>query len=278
MKIVKNSLLLAALSMGTLSAADVIATVNGHDITKEDANRYMMVTGSPKKYADITPQEQTQITDRLVERELFVETATKSGVDKDPEYIEMLKTTKDDLMVNQWMKKQFDESVVSDSDAKTYYEKNKEKYKTPEQVRASHILVKSESNATEIINELKPLHGDDLKKKFAELAKSKSTGPSGKNGGDLGYFGKTQMVKPFSDAAFALKVGEITQKPVKTQFGYHIIYLADKKPASTKSFEEVKPQILATLKQDQFRKNIEKKLKELKSSAKIEIKTPKSKK
>jgi len=278
MKIVKNSLLLAALSMGTLSAADVIATVNGHDITKEDANRYMMVTGSPKKYADITPQEQTQITDRLVERELFVETATKSGVDKDPEYIEMLKTTKDDLMVNQWMKKQFDESVVSDSDAKTYYEKNKEKYKTPEQVRASHILVKSESNATEIINELKPLHGDDLKKKFAELAKSKSTGPSGKNGGDLGYFGKTQMVKPFSDAAFALKVGEITQKPVKTQFGYHIIYLTDKKPASTKSFEEVKPQILATLKQDQFRKNIEKKLKELKGSAKIEIKTPKSKK
>ena len=174
------------------------------------------------------------------------------------------------------MKKQFDETVVSNSDAKAYYEKNIKKYKMPEQVKASHILVKTESNATAIINELKPLHGDALKKKFAELAKSKSTGPSGKNGGDLGYFGKTQMVKPFSDAAFALKVGEITPKPVKTQFGYHIIYVSEKKPASTKSFEAVKDQLIATLKQEQFRSNIEKKLKELKSSAKIEIKTPKS--
>jgi peptidyl-prolyl cis-trans isomerase C len=91
------------------------------------------------------------------------------------------------------------------------------------QVRASHILVNSEGEAMDVLNQLK--NG----KNFAELAKGRSTCPSGKNGGDLGFFKRGQMAKPFEDAAFSLGKGQTTQKPVKTKFGYHIIKVTDTK-------------------------------------------------
>jgi len=105
---------------------------------------------------------------------------------------------------------------------------------------ARHILVKTEEEAKKIIEALKGLKGEALKKKFIELAKSKSTGPSGPQGGDLGTFTKGQMVPEFSKAVWALKPGEITTAPVKTQFGYHVIYLEDKKEAQPTPYEKVK--------------------------------------
>ncbi len=101
------------------------------------------------------------------------------------------------------------------------------------------------------------------------MAKSKSIGPSGKNGGDLGYFGKGQMVPAFQDAAFALKKGEITTKPVKTQFGYHVIYLEDKKPEGIAPFEKVKDKIIAQMRQEQFNKRIKEAIDKAKEKAKI---------
>lgn len=271
MKIIKNSIAIVAISMCGLSAGETLAVVNGHDITTEDANTYLQATGAPQTFEQATDANKENIINRLVERELFVEAAQKSGVEKDPKFVKMLETAKEDLLVSEWMKKKFDAVAVSDSDAKAFYEKNKDKYKKPEQVKARHILVKSEDDAKAIIKELKPLKADELKNKFIELAKSKSTGPSGKSGGDLGYFGPKAMVKPFDDAVFSMKIGEITPIPVKTQFGYHIIYLEDKKPAAATPYETMKAQIMQTLKQKQFRENIDKNLKELKSKAKVVI-------
>ena len=139
-------------------------------------------------------------------------------------------------------------------------------------MHARHILVKTEEEAKKIIDELKGLRGEKLKQKFIELAKAKSTGPSGPRGGDLGYFGKGQMVPPFEKAAFGTKPGHIDLQPVKTQFGYHVIYVEDKKEAATKPFDEVKPYIEQRLKMEKFKQEMQDKLATLKSKAKIQYK------
>ena len=114
---------------------------------------------------------------------------------------------------------------------------------------------------------------NELVKKFEELAKSKSTDQgSAANGGELGWFGQSQMVKPFADAAFALKKGEVTQKPVKSNFGYHVILKEDSKAAGTVGLNEVKPQIEGNLKMEKFRNDIRKRGDELRSKAKVEYK------
>jgi parvulin-like peptidyl-prolyl isomerase len=209
------------------------------------------------------------IKERLIEKVLFTELARKEGIEKDPEFKAAMEKIKDELLVNLWMKKQLDNAIVSDSEAKEFYEKNKDKFMQKESVHARHILVKDEKTAKEIIDQLKPLKDDALKAKFIELAKAKSTGPSGPQGGDLGNFSKGQMVPEFSKAVWALKVGDITEKPVKTQFGYHVIYLEGKTDAKPVSYDKVKDQIIVSLKQQQFATKVAAMAKELKSKAKI---------
>ena len=110
----------------------------------------------------------------------------------------------------------------------------------------------------------------DVKAEFIKLAKEKSTGPSGVNGGELGWFEPKQMVPEFSDAAKALKKGTITAKPVKTQFGYHVIYLEGKNNSETIPYEIVKNKIVGALKQKQFALKIAQMAKDLKAKAKID--------
>jgi parvulin-like peptidyl-prolyl isomerase len=270
MKIIKGSIIASMLLVGTLNAGDVLATVNGVAIDKSTIDATFKNRGMS---FDKLPQEQKkQILDRLIERELLVEIAKKDGTENDAEYKKDLENLKKDLLIKTWMNKAYKKTLISDSEANKYYQDNKDKYKEPEKVRARHILVKSEDEAKKIIDELKNLKGDALKNKFIELAKAKSKGPSGKNGGDLNYFARGQMVKPFEEAAFSMKKGEISTKPIKTQFGYHIIYLEDKKPASIKPFEKVKESIIAKMRQEHFRKSIQDTIDKVKKEAKIDIK------
>jgi len=271
MKIIRNTLLAVTLGTGIIYAADILATVNGKKITTEDAERFIRAANPQQSLATVSESDKKIITDRLIERQLFIEAAQKAGIEKDPEFQKALAIAKDELMINQWMKRQYESTVVSDGEAKEYYEKNKSQFQKPAQVHARHILVKSESEAKKMIETLKALKAEARKEKFIALAKEKSEGPSGAKGGDLGYFGPKQMVAPFDKAVFALKKGEITTEPVKTQFGYHVIYLEDKKDAETIPYEQVKGQIVQNLKQTQFRKMLEKSAKELKSKAKIVI-------
>ncbi|MEA3419269.1 MAG: peptidyl-prolyl cis-trans isomerase [Campylobacterota bacterium] len=271
-KMIKVSVVAAAMMVTGLTASDILATVNGKSVTKQDAQVFVRATAPGTNFEQLTPEQKKMITDRLVERVLFVEAAKKEGMEKKAEYKENLEKLKEELLVSLWMKAQMENAIVSDSEAKEFYEKNKDKFKVPESVHARHILVTDEKTAKELIDQLKTLKGNELKVKFIELAKAKSTGPTGPKGGDLGTFAKGQMVPEFEEAVFKLKNGEITVVPVKTQFGYHVIFLEEKKVEATVPFEQVKEKIIQTLKQQQFQTKLAEVAKELKSKAKIEIK------
>lgn len=269
LKLAKTSLLAVAMMATSVVASDILVTVNGKNITKQDAQAFVTASAPKANFMQLTPEEQKMVTSRLVEKELFTELAAKEGIDKKPEFQRNMAKIKNELLVNMWMKTQMDNTVVSDSEAKEFYKKNASKFMEKATMHARHILVASEKEAQDIIDTLKVLKGEELKIKFIELAKTKSTGPSGKNGGDLGTFGKGQMVPEFSKAAWALETDQITLKPVKTQFGYHVIYLETKTEEKPASYESVKEKIITTLKQKQFNVKITEVATELKSKAKI---------
>jgi parvulin-like peptidyl-prolyl isomerase len=268
-KIIKASLVASSLLLSNLVASDVLATVNGVNITKQDAANFVRSTVPNANYQELTDEQKQMITDRLVERILFMEAANKDGIENKPEFKASLEKIKQELKVNLWMKAQMDNALVSDSEAKEFYDNNKAKFNVPATVHARHILVADEKTAKELIATLKPLKDEALKTKFIELAKAKSTGPTGPNGGDLGSFAQGQMVPEFDKAVFALKKGEITVAPVKTQFGYHVIYLEDTKEPSTIAFDDVKEKIIMTLKQQQFQAKLKEVATEMKTKAKI---------
>ena len=267
MSLLKNTLFSSILLVSTINAGDILATVDGKAISKEDVNALIKPQGGD--FDKLNKEQQKALLNKLIERELLVDIAKKSGVEKDANYKKALENFKKDLAVRTWMDKKYKRTLISDSEANKYYQDNKKEFTQPERVHARHILVKSEKEAQDIIKELSSLKGDELKKKFIELAKSKSTGPSGKNGGDLGFFAKGAMVKPFQDAAFSLKKGEITKEPVKTQFGYHIIYLEDREAEGVAPFEKVKDKIIAKMRQAQFAKSVKDAIDNEKSKVKI---------
>ncbi len=269
LKYVKTSLVAAALLSTSAIASDVLVTVNGKKIMKSDADALLRAMAPGATYDKMPAKQKEMIKNTLIEKALFAEVAKKDGIDKTPEFKRNMEKIGNELMVNMWMKKQLDNVLVSDSEAKDFYEKNKDKFVKPATVHARHILVKTEKEANEIIKQLKGLKGEALKKKFIELAKAKSTGPSAVKGGDLGSFKKGTMVPEFSKAVWSMKPGEITTKPVKTQFGYHIIYLEEKNPAAPVAYEQVKDRIVASLKQQQFAKKVAEMAKELKAKANI---------
>ncbi len=266
-RLIATSLVALSLAASSAVAGKVLAEVNGKKITTDDIAPILAQSGV--NFEQLPPQIQQQVVDQAIERELLKQKAIKSGIERTSDYKKALQKLKEDLALEMWMRKKFNEVKVSDAEAKEFYNKNKEKFKQPEMVHARHILVKSESEAKQIINELKKTPKNKLREKFIELAKQKSIGPSAQRGGDLGFFKRGQMVKPFSDAAFGLKAGEFTTKPVKTQFGYHVIYVEEKRSAQTVPFEKVKEQIKQQLKMQKFQQQMQKEAQSLRKSAKI---------
>ena len=269
LKLAKTSLLAMAVMATSVVASDILATVNGKNITKQDAQTFVSSSAPQANYMQLGDAEKKMVLDRLIEKVLFTELAQQEGIDKQPEFQRNMEKLKDELLVNMWMKAQMDNALVSDSEAKKFYEKNADKFMQEETMQARHILVETEKDAQEIIDKLKTFKGEVLKTKFIELAKAKSTGPSAKDGGDLGTFTKGQMVPEFGKAASALKDGQMTTEPVKTQFGYHVIYLEKKTEAQPVPYESVKDRIIISLKQQQFTAKIKEMAKELTSKAKI---------
>lgn len=260
----------------SLATAQTLVTVNGTQITQEEVDNALM-NATQGRFNEVPAEKQVefrkQVLQQLIAKELVYQDAVQTKVLESKEFKnefeKVQENIKKELAVQVWQKRELDKVKVSDKELKEYYDKNKEEFNEKESVRARHILVKTETEAIGIINELKSLKGDKLQSKFIELAKSKSTGPSGPKGGDLGYFAQGQMVPEFNDKVFSMQVGTITKSPVKTQFGYHVIYLEDKKPTTTRSFTEVKSYIEQRLKMEKFKTVMNDKMQELEKKASI---------
>lgn len=256
--------------------AGTVVTVNGKNITDNEITEILM-QGTQGRFNQLPKEKQDELSKRvidgLISQELIYADAKKEGILKSTEYKKelekVMERVKVQLASKVWEKHQFDKVKVSQKDVKSYYKTHPEEFSEKKKVRASHILVKTEEEAKEIIKELSGLKGGALNAKFAQLAKSKSTGPSGPKGGDLGFFAEGKMVPSFNDAAFSMKKGEITKTPVKSQFGYHVILITDKQEAKTFSFDEVKSFIEQKLKVEAFKEHMKAKMDELKKKAKI---------
>lgn len=165
--------------------------------------------------------------------------------------------------------------VVTEEENKSFYETNPQYFKQPEQVKASHILIKVDSKADDAQKAQAREKIQKIQQKlknnedFAALAKEYSEGPSKSKGGDLGFFGRGQMVKPFENAAFIMKPGEISDI-VETQFGYHLIQVTEKKAEQTILYEEVKEKISQYLKQQKTNQEVQTYIQKLREGAKIE--------
>ncbi|MGA7828166.1 MAG: peptidylprolyl isomerase [Geobacteraceae bacterium] len=247
------------------SDGKVLANVNGNVITTQDFKNEVDRLPPYLKPMVQSPQGKKELLDSMVVREIILEQAKKDGVDKSKEVAERLKDLRKRLIVETYLKKKVEqEALVSDAELKKFYDANKDKFKTGEQVRASHILVKTEKEAKDILAQLK--NGAN----FADLAKKYSTDSTAAKGGDLGWFSKGAMVPEFDKAVFSLKNGQVSGI-VKTKFGYHIIKVTGERPAGIRSFDEVKEQIKSTLLPSKQQEIFQKMKEDLKKNAKVSI-------
>ena len=261
--------MLLAASM-QLTAADakkdengVVAVVNGQPITQDMVD----IFASKMKSRGGKGDTQAQALDELIKITLITQDAEKKGLDKDPSVQRQLDWYRRSVLFNAGLRDYLKKHPITQADIKQRYEE-KVKHFDGTEYKARHILVKTEDEAKKLIEELKK--GAD----FAELAKKHSTGPTGKNGGDLGWFSANQMVKPFADAVKKMKKGEVSDKPVKTQFGWHVIKLEDTRKVDPPSLEEMERKIRAELQNERIKAYLD----ELGKQAKIEIKDPRFKK
>ena len=257
-----------AISSSLFAEDKVYAVVNGENITS--ASIAIALRDPRIQYESLEKEQQKQVLDNIIEQKLLAQKAFKSDVVKSSLYKEELEKAKQNLAYQIWIRDLSQTVQVSDKEVKSYYDKNKEKFNTPLELKASHILVKTEKEAKAVIKTLSS--AKDLKVEFPKLAKEKSIGPSAQNGGELGWFTKEKMLPEFSAAAEALKIGTITKKAVKTQYGFHIIYLSDKKEPSIMSFEKIKKQLKQEVLQRKFVDKVQNIAADLKKKSKIEYK------
>ena len=246
------------------------------DILNHLIDREVLYQESQKKNiavnAERVNKEIKTIKDRFPSQEEFEKIIAEMGISE----AEIKSQIERNLAIRQLIDTQvIDKITVSEADTKAYYDNNPNLFKKPEQVKASHILIKVESDATDLQKAQARIEIAKIQQKlkdgqdFATLAREHSQGPSAKNGGDLGYFGRGQMVKPFEDAAFALKPGQVSEI-VETQFGYHLIKVVDKQPERIMAYAEVKDRLNQHLKTQRIDQEAKKYIDTLKKDAKIE--------
>ncbi|MEA4805192.1 MULTISPECIES: peptidylprolyl isomerase [Acetobacterium] len=211
-----------------------LATVNGKTIYSADLDA--LIRQLPQEQANqFTSKEgRRQLLEELIAQELFYLEGKAAKVDESEEFQKMLIDAEEKLLKTHMIAKFMMDITVPDEEVQKFYDENPNQFIAPDSIRASHILLPTEEQAVTVIEEIK--NG----KSFAAAAKEYSMCPSNEKGGDLSYFSKGQMVPEFESAAFALEIDEMTELPVQTQFGFHIIKLTDRKIAQTIPFDAVK--------------------------------------
>jgi peptidyl-prolyl cis-trans isomerase C len=287
-----------------------VAVVNGTVVSQEQFDREMIpvqenidASGKLLSAADLATVKK-MVLEKIIRYELLYQEclknnveinddeinkkyeSTKSQFSSDAEFQKRLKELnnseelyksqiKRDLAIQRLINQKF-RPTVTDKEIREFYDNNPDQFKKKSQVRASHILISVDSSATKAQKDTAKKEIEALLSRikggedFAAIAKEKSQCPSSANGGDLGFFSKGDMVKPFEDAAFSMKPGEISNI-VESQFGYHIIKLTDKKDEKTIGFEEVKEEISKALKRAKIADSFQKFYADLRDKAKVDI-------
>jgi peptidyl-prolyl cis-trans isomerase C len=252
----------AASATADPSAAPSIAVVNGVAIPRADYDAFLknLLQGKPVP-PDLTAEQKSQVLDELITMQLVSTQALKDGVDKDPEVAANLDVLRMRILSDGESQKFLKGKEPTDAELHAEYDSDIAAMDKTE-YHARHILVPTKEKADQLIKKLKG------GAKFEDVAKAESTDNSKTNGGDLGWFTATRMVKPFADAVKALKKGETTPEPVQTQYGWHIIQLEDTREVTPPPFDQVKAQVTKNLIQKKLVAYVE----DMKKTAKIDKK------
>ncbi|MBV1875426.1 MAG: peptidylprolyl isomerase [Cycloclasticus sp.] len=234
-----------------------VAIVNGQEL-KQSTLQFYALERRQIDSKNSVPMD--QLIDDIVNMQLLKEEAYKNKLDKSSDFKARMKFINLSMLSQVAMINFLDNNPIPEDRLKKEYDSKIGDMKVTE-LKASHILVKEEAKAKEVIEKL------NKGGKFAELAKEYSTGPSGPKGGDLGWFAPQRMVPEFSQAVLTMKDNEYTKQAVRTQFGWHIILRTGQRDGTPPTFEEVKPSITAALEQEHIQKHIN----ELRKKAKIEV-------
>ena len=258
-----GALLVALAAPAAAQAQDkVLAKVDGQPITEKD-----VASASASLAAQLAqlPEEARKraVLDRLIDMRIVANGAAKAGLDQSDAFKARLEQVRTQLLVAEFVKGKVEPAVTEEA-IKARYDKDAKSFDPPEEIHARHILVKEEADAKAIIADL--AKGAD----FAKIAGEKSEDPgSGSQGGDLGFFGPGEMVPEFEAAAKALKPGEVTKVPVKSQFGWHVIKLEETRKQPLPALDEVRDQVKQALVGETFTKMLD----DMKKASKIEIDT-----
>lgn len=303
----------AYVSTSGLDLKDPVATVNGEPISLADLDKAFntAIASAGVKPDDLSPEQKIegyrQLLDEMVMEKLISkasegETVSDEEVDaelnkiktqfpSEEEFNKQLteagqtpekvrESIKSMLVQQKWMESKMGSTEVTPEETQKFYDENQAEFQEPESVKASHILFLVKQDDPEDVVKAKLAAAKKAitrakKEDFTKLAKELSEEPgASESGGDLGFFSKDRMVPEFAEASFAQKVGTVSTEPVRTQFGWHVIKVTDKKPAGTLPYDQVKDQLAAFLKNDKQRKAAQDVIKSLQDSAKIETSLP----
>ena len=243
----------------------ILATVNGIAITEDEVNELIANLG-PRGQSYNNPQGRQVVLGQLISSKLLLIEARANLYETEPAFRAELIRLRENLLISYATEKAVSGVTVSDAEVEEYYNANKQRFVGENTVNASHILVKTEEEALEL---LAKINAGEIT--FEAAAAANSSCPSGQNGGNLGDFGQGQMVPEFDAAVFAMEVGEISSTPVKTQFGYHLIKLIAKNDAAEIPLAEIAGEIKEALLSEKRRTAYEKKINQLKILYPVDI-------
>lgn len=250
---------LAACGEKTADKSKVVATVNGETITENDYENYLKARQAQQAPIPDKDREREVVLDEMINRLLLVQHAREKGVDKEPDIYFQLKRQTENTLARGLLRSYVKEHPITDEDVQKRYEKETEKMNKTE-FHARHILSRTEDEAKEVIKSL--ASGE----KFEKVAKAKSADArSAQEGGDLGWFNQGSMVPEFFAAVSAMKPGETSAAPVKTDFGWHVIKLEGTRPLTIPPIDQVRPNITQLVQQGR----VDELVNELKAKAKI---------
>lgn len=247
-----------------MSDKQVVATVNGKEIRRSDVLKFLNDIGPQVAMQFQSPEGIKQVIDELVNQEVLYLDAVKQNLEAEEKFQNLLERHKMNLLKDYAVDKIISHVTVNEDDLMKHYEDNKQHFINDEKLQASHILIDDENKANDIIAEL---NGGLA---FEEAAKNYSSCPSKDQGGNLGEFGKGQMVAEFEEAAFAMEEGQLSA-PIKTQFGYHIIKVTKKTPETISTLEEVKDLVTQKVLQEKQREKYMERILELRGQNEIQI-------